>query len=249
MTDNEYDRARELLRERASRPTGDSKRRFLRERAIVCCLPLATHIAQRYRNRGEPFDDLEQVARIGLVHAVDRFDPSRRTDFLSFAVPTITGEVRRHFRDRSAGIHVPRSAKELTARTRDAEEVLTHRLQRSPDISEITDYLGETEENVRRARAATIAQSTSTLDGGGEEEQRSLLDVLESIDSGFDRVDDQQRLAPAVESLPERERRIIGMRFFEQRSQSDIASRMGISQMHVSRLLKRSLTHLRTAAA
>ncbi|EGD53333.1 SigB/SigF/SigG family RNA polymerase sigma factor [Gordonia neofelifaecis] len=246
MTTDDYSRARELLRERAYRPPGDPRRTILRDEAIVACLPLARHIAQRYRERGEPFDDLEQVARLGLVHAVDRFDPTQGNDFLSFAVPTIIGEVRRHFRDRTASIRLPRSAIELRGRIREAEEQLEQTHGRTPDDDEIAAFLGESPDAIVRARAADIAQSAVSLDAGaGDDERALLLELLGADDPGYARVERCLALRPAVLRLPERDRTIIGMRFYEQRTQSDIACRMGISQMHVSRLLAASLGQLR----
>ncbi|EGD54128.1 putative sigma factor [Gordonia neofelifaecis NRRL B-59395] len=210
----------------------------------MACLPLAKHIAQRYRERGEAFDDLEQVARLGLVHAVDRFDPTQGTDFLSFAIPTVMGEVKRHFRDHSASIRMPRSAGELRSRIRLAEEQFEQKHGRSPDDTEVAKILGETPTAVSRARAAAIAQASVSLDGSGSDDERALLDVLGSDDPGYAHVDRALALRPAVRRLPERDRKILGMRFFEQRTQSDIARRMGISQMHVSRLLTASLGQL-----
>ncbi|KXT57020.1 siderophore-interacting protein [Gordonia sp. QH-12] len=250
MTD-EYHRVRELLRRRADIPVTDPRNDRLRDEAIEACLPLAGHIAQRYRERGESMDDLIQVARVGLVHAVDRFDPSMGTDFLSFAVPTITGEVRRHFRDRSASIRIPRSAGELRSRIREAEESFAQVHGRMPGVAEIAEALDEPESAVRRAQAASAAQSTVSLDGStsGTDDARSLLETVGSDEPGYEQVERSLTLRPALRRLPERNRRIVGMRFFERRSQSDIARRMGISQMHVSRLLASSLGQLRTQIA
>ncbi|NLG47656.1 SigB/SigF/SigG family RNA polymerase sigma factor [Gordonia sp. (in: high G+C Gram-positive bacteria)] len=247
MKDNEYGFVGDLLAERAELADDDSVRRdALRDEAIIACLPLAQHIAQRYGGRGETYDDLLQVARLGLVHAVDRFDPSLGTDFLSFAVPTVTGEVRRHFRDRTTTVRTPRRAKELALRLGDAEEQLAQRLGRSPTRDELASDLGVEVSAIDRARLVTAASVTIPLDAPARgHEGTPTVDLLGQEDAGFDLVEDTHALKPALATLRARERRILKLRFYEDLSQSAIAQRTGLSQMHVSRLLRQSITHLR----
>ena len=247
MTD-EYSDARRLLRERDSTRT-DSRRRDLRDDAIRECLPLADHIARRYRGRGENLEDLRQTARLGLVKAIDRFDSRNGADLLAFLVPSVMGEVRRYFRDRSARIRVPRRERLVNRRLQEAEEILAQRFGRVPTRHELADEIGDTVEHVDEARRAartlapvSLDESTADPDGEGT----PLLDRVGEPDEGYAHVDDIGQLRPALEALPERERRIVGLRFFELKSQQEIAEDMGLSQMHVSRLLRRSLATLRS---
>ncbi|MGO3328583.1 SigB/SigF/SigG family RNA polymerase sigma factor [Gordonia sp. (in: high G+C Gram-positive bacteria)] len=250
MTDNEYDQVRTLLARRESLPVDDRHRDRLRDDAVIRCLPLAQHIAQRFSGRGESRDDLLQVARVGLIKAVDRFEPSRDTDFLSFAVPTVTGEVRRHFRDRTALLRTSRRMKELSLRLNEADLRLTHSLRRSPTRRELAVDLGVSAVEIDRARLARAA--TVSLDRRSGDDDRPMLEKIGHEDLRFDLVDDAQSLRPALARLRARERRILGLRFFADLSQSAIAKQMGLSQMHVSRLLRQSISVLRaelTAAA
>lgn len=251
MTDNEYDQVRTLLARRESLPVDDRHRDRLRDDAVIRCLPLAQHIAQRFSGRGESRDDLLQVARVGLIKAVDRFEPSRDTDFLSFAVPTVTGEVRRHFRDRTSLLRTPRRMKEVSLRLNEADPRLTHSLRRSPTRRELAADLGVNVGEIDRARLARAA--TISLDRrSGDDDDRPMLEKIGHEDPRFDLVDDAQSLRPALARLRPRERRILGLRFFADLSQSAIAKQMGLSQMHVSRLLRQSISELRaelTAAA
>ncbi|MHB1612837.1 MAG: RNA polymerase sigma factor SigF [Actinomycetes bacterium] len=220
----------------------------LREEIIATHLPLAQHLARRFHDRGEPGDDLRQVATVGLIKAVDRFDPNRGVEFTTFATPTILGELKRHFRDTGWAIHVPRRLQELGMAMSAATSTLTQDLGRSPTVGELADHLGVRERDVldaiESARAYTTASldstSTSLDDGGG-----SLADTVGAEDPSLDIVEYRASLRPLLATLPARERQIIVLRFFRGLTQSQIAAEVGLSQMHVSRLLARSLGQLR----
>jgi RNA polymerase sigma-B factor len=203
-------------------------------------LGLARSLARRFFGRGEPLDDLEQVAFEGLVKAVERFDVDRGTSFAAFAVPTIVGEIKRHFRDHTWATKVPRAAKELSTRITAATEALSSQLHRAPTVSELADALGVGDDVVLEALDARAAYRPSSLstptdrDGG-----RTLGDSLANDDRGFARVEARLTVEDLLSSLPDRERRILELRYFEELSQDQIAARVGISQMHVSRLLRR----------
>lgn len=222
------------------------RRERAREELITGYLPVAQHIARRYRAKGKPLDDLEQVATVGLIHAIDRFDPGRGADFLSFAVPTITGEVRKHFRDTGWAVRVPRRLQESCQTINKAVAELGHELQRAPRPSEIARHLGCPLEEVLEGLAVANAYNADPLpsDQGGE--QTSAIHYqFGAEDHGLIDVEDQATLYPALRELPERERTIVLLRFFHNMTQSQIARRMGISQMHVSRLLTQSFHQLR----
>ncbi|WOC13806.1 SigB/SigF/SigG family RNA polymerase sigma factor [Gordonia sp. MP11Mi] len=250
MTNDEYDHVRTLLIEREFLRSGDQRRDTLRDEAVVASLPLAEHIAQKFAGRGESRDDLVQIARLGLVQAVDRFEPSRGADFLSFAVPTVMGEVRRHFRDRTAMLRAPRRLKDLALQLRDSEGPMTQVLGRMPTRRELATELGvdlwEVDE-ARRAAAATVTVSLDSPSAGADD--RPTSERIGREDSHYDLVNDAQTLRPALAHLRPRERKIIGLRYFEDLSQSAIAKRMGLSQMHVSRLLRRSIDDLQAELA
>jgi RNA polymerase sigma-B factor len=232
-----------LFAECTALPEGHPRRNELRNRLINEYVPVARHIARKYGYRGENPDDLEQVATVGLILAVDRFDPGRGVDFLSFAVPTISGEVLRHFRDRAAMIRVPRRLRELQSVLHDAVGELSQSLGRAPRPSEIAEFVGIDVERVLEGLQALSAGHTASLDepardddssGGG----RTRLDAaLGQVEPEFDLVEHRQALAPLLAALPERERRILLLRFFGNMTQSQIAAQVGLSQMHVSRLL------------
>ncbi len=211
--------------------------RDAREQALVQLMPLVRSLAARYAGRGEPLDDLVQVGAIGLIKAVDRFDPSREVEFTSYGVPTIVGEIRRHFRDKAWAMHVPRRVKELSVRLSRVLDELTTTLGRSPTIAELAEAASVDEEEVIDALDASHAFSTRSLDatpGRGDQ----LSERLAGDDPGFDGVHDRWVLAAGLDALDPRARRIIELRFFEERTQSQIAAELGISQMHVSRLLR-----------
>jgi RNA polymerase sigma-B factor len=223
-----------------------------RDAIIERCLPIADHIARRFRNRGEPLEDLVQVARIGLIQAVNRFDAGNGADFLAFAVPTVMGEVRRHFRDHGWSVKVPRRLKELGSQLKRAREELSHQLGRAPTASEIASHLGIDREEVVQAQLAFSAYSTFSSDApglaAGDDERPSVIDRFGAIDANLDKVIDVETVRPLLTALPERQQNVLRLRFFENMTQTQIAERLGISQMHVSRLLARSLATVRERA-
>ena len=239
--------AGELIAGFARTPVGDPARAARRDRAIQAWLPLAQHLARRYHGRGEPLGDLTQVAVVGLIKAVDRFEPGRGVEFSSFAVPTIIGEIKRHFRDRTWFIKVPRRLQELRLAITAANNELTHTLGRSPTVADVADLLGITEEEVleglegARAYAATSLSTPAGEAGAGE-----LGDTFGSEDQGYELAELRVALGPALAALDEREQRILSLRFYGNFTQSEIAAEIGVSQMHVSRLLTRALGKLRT---
>jgi RNA polymerase sigma-B factor len=248
---NGYEHLAPLFTECRRLPADDPRRARLRAELIAGYRPVAQHIARKYIHRGENPDDLEQVATVGLILAVDRFDPERGVDFLSFAVPTITGEVLRHFRDRSMAVRVPRRLRELQAAIYDAAADLGQRLGRAPRPSEIATTLGVELEVVLEGLAAQGAAHTSSLDepawnDDGAADQARFAAVLGRAEPQFDLIEYRESLVPLLAALPERERDILLMRFFGGMTQTEIGQRVGISQMHVSRLLSRTLASLRT---
>lgn len=219
-----------------------------RDKIVERCLPLADHIARRFEGRGEPRDDLIQVARVGLVNAVVRFDVETGSDFVSFAVPTIMGEVRRHFRDNSWSVKVPRRLKELHLRLGTATAELSQRLGRAPTATELAAELDMDRAEVVEGLVAGSSYNTLSIDSGGgneDDDARAIADTLGDMDAGLDRIEDRESLRPLLEALPERERMVLILRFFESMTQTQIAERVGVSQMHVSRLLAKSLARLR----
>jgi RNA polymerase sigma-B factor len=245
-----YEHLAPLFAERAGLPDGHPRRELLRLKLISGHLPVARHIARKYGTRGEPVDDLEQVASLGLVLAVDRFDCSRDIDFLSFAVPTITGEVLRYFRDRATAIRVPRRLRQMQAQIYDAAAELAQREGRTARPSEIARHLDVDVEVVLEGLAAQGAGHTSSLDEPARDSAESgsltrFATVLGEAEPGYDLIESRTDLNPLFAALPERERRILHLRFFDDMTQCEIGRQIGISQMHVSRLLKRTLTQLR----
>lgn len=242
-----------LFDELATYPSGDDGgAAALRDRIIAQALPMARNIARRFANRGEEFDDLYQVACLGLINAVDRFDSSRGREFAAFAVPTIMGEVRRHFRDRTWALRVPRRLKDLSVSLNTATESLTQRLGRSPTAAELATELGVDVDEIIEALAASSAYQTRSLDTPLSREDSagaSLADTLGTDDAELDKSELHLALRPLLEQLPARERRMIALRFFYDKSQSEIAQEVGISQVHVSRVLSKTLTRLRTGLA
>lgn len=244
-----YDDLGPLFDELSALDSGDARRDAVRDRVIQRCLPLADHIARKFSGRGEPFDDLSQVARVGLMHAVDRFDPERGSPFLSFAIPTIMGEVRRHFRDNTWAMRVPRRVKEIHLRLGPTIDLLSQRLGRAPTAKEVAEELDVEFAEVTQALIAGHAyQPTSIEAGGNSENEGSLMDTLGDVEPRYDLVEDHLAIAPLIAQLPERERKVLTMRFFESMTQSQIAAQLGISQMHVSRILAKTLARLRDQA-
>ncbi|MEV0060650.1 RNA polymerase sigma factor SigF [Nocardia sp. NPDC050718] len=242
-----YDDVSALFERLAATAPGSVEHAVARDALINRCIPLADHIARKFSGRGEPFDDLSQVARVGLVHAVDRFDLSRGSNFLSFAVPTIMGEVRRYFRDNTWAMRVPRRVKETHLRIGAAVDQLSQRLGRSPTAKEIAAELDVDPDEVTQAVIAGNAYQPTSIDAAsvGRDSDASLLDTLGEEESQFDRVEEYIAVRPLLAGLPERERRILTMRFFESMTQTQIAAQLGISQMHVSRILAKTLARLR----
>ena len=214
----------------------------LRRTIIEAHLPLVHHLAQRFRGRGEPYDDLVQVGTIGLLHSVDRYDPDRGS-FAAFAVPTIVGEIRRHFRDRGWAMRIPRRVQDLGRRVSEARETLTHNLDRSPTVQEIAGYLEVDADLVLEALETATAYITVPLPTSPDESDR-MAKAFE--DSGLELVEQRETLRPLLAQLPLREQRILELRFARGMSQSQIANEVGVSQMHVSRLLAKSLAVLRS---
>ena len=236
-----------LLRDLAALPADHPHRATLRGNAIEAWLPLAKHLAQRFHGRGEPLDDLVQIATVGLIKAIDRFDPEYGNDFAAYAVPTIVGEIKRHFRDRTWDIRVPRRLQELKLDINEATATLSQSLGRSPTVADIATYLQRSEdeiiEGLEGARAYS-AVSLQTLVGAGID-GTELGDLFGQDDPDLALAEFRASLGPALDHLTPREQHIIILRFFGNLTQTQIASRVGISQMHVSRLLAKSLATLR----
>jgi RNA polymerase sigma-B factor len=222
-----------------------------REAIIDRTLPLAEHVARRFHGRGEDHDDLYQAACVGLINAVNRFDPEKGAEFLSFAVPTIMGEVRRHFRDRGWALKVPRRLKDMHSQLAKAGEELVHLNGRPPTPSELAEHLNVNRETVIQATIASSNYSTVSTDTpiGGQDGGRALVaDTLGCLDARLAKVVDVETVRPLIAALPDRERTVLMLRFFGDMTQTQIAQHLGISQMHVSRLLNRTLETLRTQA-
>jgi RNA polymerase sigma-B factor len=221
-----------------------------REAIIRRVLPLADHVARRFKGRGEPQEDLFQVACVGVINAVNRFDPDTGADFLSFAVPTVMGEVRRHFRDNGWAVKVPRRLKELRAQLGAARAELTQKIGRSPTATEIAEYLDIDRESVVEATIADACYSVSSIDvkAGTDEESPPICETLGGSDPALDKIVDVETVRPLIAALPERERKVLALRFAGDMTQTEIAQRMGYSQMHISRLLGRVLDTLREQA-
>ena len=226
------------------------EREAVRDELVTAWLPMAHRIAGRFRDRGESIEDLRQVAALGLVKAVDRFDPARGA-FESYAVPTITGEVKRHFRDRMWALRVPRRIQELRNKVRVARRELTQTPgSPEPSAADIAAHTGLTEDEVNSGLEALESFSTLSLDAefSGDEDGYSLADTLGAADSAYDVVIDREAAKEGLRRLPERDRAILYLRYFEDMTQSRIADRFGISQMHVSRLISRSCARVRAEA-
>ncbi|MFF1438931.1 RNA polymerase sigma factor SigF [Streptomyces sp. NPDC058295] len=237
----------DAFRRLAALPPGP-QRDTLRSQIVEAWLPMADRLAGRFRSRGEAFDDLRQVAALGLVKAVDRYDPELGNAFESYAVPTVTGEIKRHFRDHMWTLHVPRRVQELRNRVRFADQELAQTVSgRRPTVAEIAERAQLSEEDVRIGMGALESFTALSLDAefAGGEDGYSLSDVLGAADPALGTVVDREAVRTRLAALPERERAILYMRFFEDMTQSRIAERLGISQMHVSRLINRCCNRLR----
>lgn len=243
---DEYDRWSDLLVEFSGLSPSDPRRERLRGELAAAFLPVARNVARRFSRRGEPTDDLEQVASVGLLHALDRFDPSHQRDFLSYAVPTIMGEVRRYFRDSAWSVRTPRSVKDRYLAVGSATSALSQRMGRAPTTVELAEHLGLSRDEVSEAIAAHGSYHPASLDQAlGDSDESALIDVLGVDDVELDRVEVRELVRGLVARLPERERTILVLRFVHEKTQSEIAAVLAISQMHVSRLLARMLVQLR----
>ena len=239
--------ADDILRRRASLPPAHPDRQRLRDLAVEAAGPMTRALARRFAGRGEPLADIQQVAYVGLLKAVDGFDP-RYPDFWAYAAPTITGEIKRYFRDNSWSVDVPRRYKDLGGAVSQCRDQLVQELRQVPRVADFARFLGADDEDIRQALAAWRAYASLSLFqpsrcGDGER----LADRIGEPESGYDKVDLREALHPALAQLPGRERRIVTMRYFGNMTQTQIAAEVGLSQMHVSRLLARSLRLLRTA--
>ncbi|WP_280398346.1 RNA polymerase sigma factor SigF [Nocardia carnea] len=248
-----YDNLEPWFDKLASLAPDDPGREELRTEIVHLGLPLADHIARRFSGRGEAFDDLLQIARVGLVQAVDRFDVSRGSSFLSFAVPTIMGEVRRHFRDHTWAVRVPRGTKELHLRIGPASEELFQRLGRTPTAREIAAELGVELTEVTQALIAGNGHTSNSLDAAVRDQDDdspppAVVTRLGSEEPCYGLLEDAMAVRPLIEKLPHRERQILVWRFFGGMTQNQIAERLGISQMQVSRTLAKTLKNLREQA-
>ena len=235
------DRTRELFRR--YKEEGDTE---AREQLIVSHLNLVRFLASKFKNRGEPLDDLIQVGTIGLIKAIDRFDPDRGLEFTTYATPTIMGEIKRHFRDKGWSVRVPRRLQELSQKAGQATEDLTRELQRSPSVEEIADRIGVSVDELLEAMESSSAYSAVPLEGGGsdDEEAPAVIDHYASVDRDLEASDDRIVLEEAIAGFAPREKDIIRMRFIDGLTQVEIAERLGISQVQVSRLLRRTLKRI-----
>jgi RNA polymerase sigma-B factor len=239
--------ARELFVALSVLPADDPRRRTARDSLVQMHLPLVEHLARRFRNRGEPYDDLVQVATIGLIKSVDRFDTERGVEFSTYATPTIVGEIKRHFRDKGWAVRVPRRLQELRLQLTSATSQLSQENGRAPTVAELASHLGISEEEVLEGLESANAYSTLSLDAPeqSDEESPAFSETLGEEDESLEGVEYRESLKPLLEQLPPREKKILLLRFFGGMTQSQIAAEIGISQMHVSRLLARTLAQLR----
>jgi RNA polymerase sigma-B factor len=243
----EEQRAYEMIMLLASKAPADPGRADLRRRTIEAWLPMAQRLGRRYAGRGENVDDLQQVAMLGLIKAVDRFDTDHGADFVAFAVPTILGELRRHFRDRAWSVRVPRKVQEMRLTISGANATLSQTLNRPPTVADVARHLGVDEEAVLEGLEggrAFRATSLSIRVGGGDDAVE-LIDRLAEEDHGYDLVEIQLALGFALDRLSARERRVLILRFWGNQTQARIAEQIGVSQMQVSRILSTALARLR----
>ncbi|MBU3065999.1 RNA polymerase sigma factor SigF [Nocardia sp. NEAU-G5] len=248
---NSYDNIEPWFDKLAGYSPEDPQREAARSEIIRLCLPLADHIARRFIGRGEGYDDLHQVARLGLVLAVDRYDVSRRTSFLSFAIPTMMGEVRRYFRDGTWATRVPRRLKELRMRLGPATERLAQKLQRMPTARELSTELDTDIIEITQAMVASNAYRSGSLDEVVADDDNDNCPAAAHLgveEPCYELTEDAMAVRPLIAELPARERRILIMRFFESKTQTQIARAMNISQMQVSRILMQTLRQLRDEA-
>ncbi|MQW75546.1 SigB/SigF/SigG family RNA polymerase sigma factor [Nocardioides sp. dk4132] len=236
-----------ILRDESS---SESSREEARNALVHLHLPLVDHCARRFRNRGEPFEDLVQVGTIGLIKSVDRFDLDRGVEFSTYATPTIIGEIKRYFRDKGWAIRVPRRLQELRMQIGTATAELTQTLGRSPTARELAEAIGCTVEEIVEGIDSSNAYSTLSLDAAADDSENgaaSMLDAIGIEDAGLAHVEVRESIKPLLDRLDPREKKILLLRFFKNMTQSQIAAEIGVSQMHVSRLLTRTLVQLRSS--
>lgn len=223
-----------------------------RDELVQRYLPLVKRLAKRYSYTTEPLEDLCQVGAIALLHAMDRFEPSRGSSFKAYAVPTIVGEMRRHFRDTGWSVHIPRALQERAQAAGTALTTLTARLGRSPTIAEISEWMGLTHEEAIEALEARMAYDAASLEASSrvdaDDESEAWINRLGAEDGGFEQIEAREMLERTLRAMPARERVMVHLRFEEDMSQSEIAKTIGVSQMHVSRLLRRAIERLQQAA-
>ncbi|MFI8966008.1 RNA polymerase sigma factor SigF [Streptomyces sp. NPDC053493] len=239
-----------FLRELAVREEGTEGHQYVRNTLIEMNMSLVRYVAGRFRARGDEMEDIVQVGIVGLIKAIDRFDLSREVEFATFAVPYIVGEIKRFFRDTTWAVHVPRRLQEARVELAKANEELGAKLGRSPRVAELAERMGISEDEVIEAQIASNGYHSASLDaaiGNGDDEDvdASLADFIGEEDPAIELFEDFHTLAPLVERLDERDRLLLHLRFVEEMTQADIGARLGVSQMHVSRLLARSLARLR----
>lgn len=225
-----------------------AERDTARDALVHLHLPLVEHCARRFRNRGEPYEDLVQVGTIGLIKSVDRFDTERGVEFSTYATPTIIGEIKRYFRDKGWAIRVPRRLQELRMQISASTAELTQRLGRSPTPRELAEAIGCSVEEIVEGLESSNAYSTLSLDATDDDSDgpgQSMLDAMGVDDEALEHVEIRESVKPLLENLPAREKKILLLRFFKNMTQSQIAEEIGVSQMHVSRLLSRTLEQLR----
>ena len=248
-SERDREREHEILAELSDMSPDDPRHKALRDELVTMNLPLVEHLARRFRERGEAHEDLVQVGTVGLIKAVDRFDTSRGVEFSTYATPTIVGEIKRHFRDRGWAVRVPRRLQELRIALSRATQELSQETGRSPTVAELAKHLDISEDEVLEGLESAQAYATASLDAGTSsdgDESLSLGDTMGSDDDALEGVENRETLKPLLMALDERERRILMLRFFKNQTQSQIAEELGISQMHVSRILSRTLAQLRS---
>jgi RNA polymerase sigma-B factor len=240
-------RTKELFGELAQTGGDDPAHRQIRDQLVEMHLPLVEYLARRFRNRGEPLDDLVQVATIGLIKSIDRFDLDRGVEFSTYATPTIVGEIKRHFRDKGWAIRVPRRLQEMKLSLTKATADLSQRNGRAPTVAELAAHLELSEDDVLEGLESANAYAAVSLDAPdiADDDSTAVSDTLGAMDDALEGVVYRESLKPLLERLPAREKNILMLRFFGNMTQSQIATDLGISQMHVSRLLARTLAQLR----
>ena len=243
-------RSQELFGTYRDSGASESARLEARDGLVTLHLPLVEHCARRFRNRGEPFEDLVQVGTIGLIKSIDRFDLDRGVEFSTYATPTIIGEIKRYFRDKGWAIRVPRRLQELRMQISSTAAELTQSLGRSPTPRELAEVIGCTVDDIVEGIESSNAYSTLSLDAAedaGDEGGVSMLEMMGLDDAELEHIEIRESIKPLLEALPPREKRILLLRFFRNKTQSEIAEEIGVSQMHVSRLLSRTLDQLRAS--